>query len=317
MLGLPHMSQGPDWQGARVLLTGGSGFLGLHLARAVQGLGAQVTLLQRRASPAQGDLHQVLGDLRDGDFVRRAVQETAPHVVFHLAASRARSHTQGAFAETIDSNVTGTLNVLTACQDLPALRRIVVLGTGEEYGAGAVPFVETQREAPVSAYSLSKLAATHLAQMMAHNAGLPAVILRPSVAYGPAQGDDMFLPALIRALIAGRRFAMTAGAQTRDFIYIDDLVSALLLAGQSALPVGEVINIGAGQATQLGDMVAMIEAMIPAQGLVDRGAVPYRKGEAMAYHLSIEKAARLLHWVPRTPLAEGLARTIAWYRAHP
>src|SRR3569832_901968 len=231
------------WQGQRVLVTGANGFVGRHLVRALHAAGAQQGLLLRQACPEFEGQRLFIGDLRQPEFV------------FHLAASRARSLTAAAFAETIDINLIGSLHLLEALEQSAGIKRIVLLGTAEEYGRGPVPFREDVRESPVSAYSLSKLSSTHLAQMMAHTLGLPTTVLRPSVTYGPEQQDDMFLPALIRALLRGERFAMTAGEQTRDFVFIDDLVEALGRAGLAADTTGEVINIGGGQAIRIADLV--------------------------------------------------------------
>lgn len=302
------------WRGKRVLVTGGAGFVGRHLVRALHAAGAQLGLLLRQPWPEFDDEQVFIGDLREREFVATAVSAWQPEVVFHLAASRLRSLTAAAFAEAIDINLLGTLHLLEALEHGSHIKRIVLLGTAEEYGRGPVPFREDVRESPVSAYSLSKLSSTHLAQMMAHNLGMPVTVLRPSVAYGPEQHEDMFLPALIRALLRGERFAMTAGEQTRDFVYIDDLVQALGRVGLIGNTSGEVINIGGGHAIRIADLVDHVERMTDARGQAQRNAVAYRPGEAMNYQLDISKAEKLLGWRPQTSLEQGLQRTIAWYR---
>src|SRR3546814_11839271 len=105
---------------------------------------------------------------------------------------------------------------------------------------------------------------------MARTMGLPVCVLRPSVAYGPAQQEDMFLPALIHALLQGKRFPMTNGDQTRDYIYIDDLVEAIALAGVCPDTSGEVINIGSGKGTRINDVVKLVEQTEGVNELVQR-----------------------------------------------
>jgi UDP-glucose 4-epimerase len=171
------------------------------------------------------------------------------------------------------------------------------------------------REAPVSAYSFSKQCATHLSQMMHASFGLPVVVVRPSLAYGPGQHSDMFLPALIDSLLRGAPFAMTRGEQTRDYVYVGDLVEALLRAGVGPGIDGEIINIGSGQATRIADLVQRVEALLDAPGLVQLGVLDYRTGEAMAYSFDVGKAHSALGWLPQTSIDDGLRSTIAWLRA--
>lgn len=304
------------WQGRRVLVTGGAGFIGRHLVHALLQVGAQVDLVLRQPWTGPECRATYIGDLRQATFIAGAVADSRPDMVFHLAASRARSLSPEAFTETIGNNLIGSLNLLEALSHAPGLKRVVMLGTAEEYGRSPVPFREDVRESPVSAYSLSKLGTTHLAQMMAHTKDLPVTVLRPSLAYGPGQREDMFLPALVCALLRGERFAMTAGEQTRDLIFIDDLVEALGCAGLCKAAEGEVINIGSGSAIIIADLVDMVESMTQSTGLAQRGAIAYRPGEPMQYQLDVGKAARLLDWHPQTSLAQGLRRTIEWYRIH-
>jgi len=298
----------------RVLVTGGTGFVGRHLLRALGS--AEVALVTRTPGSAGLVQKEFVGNLWEPEFIRSAVDEWAPHTIFHLAAARERSLSREAFDRTLQANLTGTLNLLYAALGKPSLERVVVLGTGEEYGHNASPFSEAMREAPISAYSFSKQCATHLSQMMFDSFALPVVVLRPSVAYGPHQHSDMFLPALIQTLLRNEEFRMTLGEQTRDYLYVSDLVEALLRAGGCPAAEGEIINIGSGQAIRIATLVERVEAQLGRHDLVRRGAIPYRTGEAMEYLLDISKARELLQWAPEVPLDEGLGRTIAWYREH-
>jgi UDP-glucose 4-epimerase len=124
----------------------------------------------------------------------------------------------------------------------------------------------------------------------------------------------MFLPALIQSLLRGEQFKMTLGEQTRDYVYVGDLVEALLRSGTCASLDGEIINIGSGKATRIADLVDRVEALLDRGGLVRRGALAYRTGEPMEYLLDVTKARQLLQWVPQTSLDDGLRDTINWYR---
>jgi UDP-glucose 4-epimerase len=302
------------YRGKRVLVSGATGFVGQHLLRALAVVSAEVAVLTRGPGLLSNAQRTFVGNLSDRDFVRAAVHEWAPQVIFHLASARERNLTRDAFDTTIEANLLGTLNLLYATHGQAQLERVVVLGTGEEYGRNSAPFDESMREAPISAYSFSKQCATQLSQLMYSSFGLPVVVLRPSVAYGPGQNSDMFLPALIESLLRGEEFNMTLGEQTRDYVYVGDLVDALLRSGTCAKLDGEIINIGSGQATQIAQLVRRVEAQLGCHGLVRRGALPYRTGEPMEYLLDVSKARQLLLWVPQTSLDDGLRRTINWYQ---
>lgn len=307
------------YSGKKVLITGAGGFIGQHLVNKFLQLGCEIAAIARAKNQFPKTLRILSGNIEDKDFVDKTIHDFSPHFVFHLAAARDRSLTQEAFNNTIQVNIVGTLNVLFACTKISQLKRIVVLGTAEEYGPNTPPFEETMRELSVSAYSFSKQSATHLAQLMHSSFGLPAVIVRPSIAYGPGQKNDMFLPALIQSLLKGRSFPMTMGEQTRDYIYIDDLVQALLKAGSAFLESdechkinGEIINIGSGQPIQIAQLVQQVEKILNVKGLAQPGAIQYRKTEQMNYWLSISKAKELLKWKNETSLTDGLEKTIHW-----
>jgi nucleoside-diphosphate-sugar epimerase len=284
------------------------------LLEALGASGAQVAVLSRNA-PFAGKADRVFtGDIRDKPFVDQSIREWQPDYIFHLAGTRARVVSQAAFGETLETNLVGTLNLLYAASEIPALERIVIIGTAEEYGHNVAPFEESMRESPVSAYSFSKQCATHLAQLMYRSTGLPVVVLRPSVAYGPGQHSDMFLPALIQALLREERFEMTLGAQTRDFVFVNDLIEAVLRAGHQSGIDGEILNIGSGEPIVISQLVTYVEELMGCADIVNRGALPYRVGEPMEYWLDTAKAKRLLDWVPGTTLENGLRHTIDWYR---
>ena len=170
---------------------------------------------------------------------------------------------------------------------------------------------------PVSAYSFSKVAAAQLLQTFHRIHGLPIVVLRPSLAYGPGQGNEMFLPALIWSLLRGRRFAMSRGEQTRDYVYIDDVIAALLRAAVCPEATGQVINVSSGEPSRIVDIAKLAADLIGnnAESLLDIGKIEYRQGEAINYWADRSKAKQLLGWEPNVTLHDGLARTVEHYRS--
>ena len=305
------------FQAQRVLVTGANGFIGRHVLNRLSELGADVFTLTRATINSYSNLTQFQGDIRDATFVNEAVSKAAPNFIFHLCAYKSRGGDIGDFAPAIETNLIGSLNLISAARMLPALRSIVVIGTAEEYGGNPAPFIEDMRERPVSAYSFSKLCLSQLSQLLSRVHDVPLTVLRPTLAYGPGQKEDMFLPALIGKLIRGEPFDMTAGRQTRDFIFVSDVVDAMIKAAARPSAIGEIINIGSHLPITMADLALMVEKMTGKTGLVQLGALPYRKGEVMNYWVDNDKAARLLQWSPIVTLEEGLSETIAHYRDKP
>ena len=303
-------------QVAKVIITGATGFIGRHLAQAVAASGASVYGLSRSESYI-ADVHGYVCDITDRRLLNEIVGDVRPSHIFHLAGNKARSANIKDFRQCIDENLIGTLNLLEACEAASCVPRFISLGTCEEYGGAEAPYLETTREVPVSAYSCSKVAMTQLLQTYHRIHGFPTVVLRPSLAYGPGQGDEMFLPALIRSLLSGQRFAMSRGGQTRDYVYIDDLIRAILLAAERPEAIGQVINISSGMPTRIIDVTRLAVNLIgkEAEALLDIGKIAYRQGEAMNYWANRAKAKQLLGWEPGVNLCDGMARTVAYYKS--
>ena len=298
------------------LVTGVTGFLGRHLARALHCEGVAVTSVTRNAAYAATIDNVFIGDITDRAFVSDLVQQVRPNIVFHLAANKARTGSVEEFRRGLEDNLFGTLNLIEACVDKPYIRRFVSIGTCEEYGHSGPHFHEEMRESPVSAYSLSKMSVTHLLQTFYRTHEFPAVVLRPSLAYGPGQATDMFLPALIQSLLNGKRFAMSEGEQTRDYVYIDDLIEALLLGSTQPEAIGKVINVSSGVPVSLKEIALLTARKIgeDAENLLDIGKKDYRPNEIMDYVASYRLAENILGWRPRTTLDDGLTATVEYFR---
>ncbi len=307
--------------GIPVLVTGANGFIGSHLSRCLVGLNAEVHVFVRDGSDGSRlqDIDDRItiwhGSITQYDEVCRCLAGARPKVIFHLAAARDVARDIRLLDAMVDTNLTGTINLLRAVQETgitPA--GIVNTGSSEEYGKGRTPFVESQREMPVSPYSVSKVAATHLGQMLYRTSGRPVVTLRPFLVYGPGQGTDMFIPSLIHHCLKKRDFRMTAGDQTRDFVYIDDLIDAYLRAAFSSSAPGEVINVGSGTEYCIRDVAEQIVRKMGSPVRLMIGELQKRAGEAEHFFCNNEKAREILGWSPLVPLDEGLDRTISWYR---
>lgn len=302
-----------------VLVTGATGFIGSHVVDALTRQGADLHALVRpgRERLVRGATPWV-ADLRDADGVARVVAGVRPRVVFHLAgdtAGRGRVDA-AAFEDALAVNLAGTLALWRAlATEGPALCRVVTAGGLEEYGNGPVPFVETQREQPVSAYSASQVAATHLSQVWHRTHGLPVVVLRFALVYGPGQAATFLIPALIEACLDDRDFALTAGTQTREYVFIDDVVSAVLRAATVPGADGTVLNIGDGVERQVADVAHAVVRRLGCPARLQVGGRAPRTGEVVRMVSDPARAQAVLGWAASTSFDDGLARTIAWHQA--
>ncbi len=287
----------------RILITGGNGFIGTHLAARCKKEGGKVFIIDRKTS-----------SITDKIKLHSIVKKIRPHVVFHLAALINRSRAPELLTEMYDVHVNGTKNLIEALQGDPDLQMMIYLGTMEEYGTGKAPFREEQEEAPVSPYSLTKTLATKIVQHYAKHESFPAVVVRPSLVYGPGQKSDMFIPSVIRSCLLKKDFSMTLGEQTRDFVYITDLIDALLKIVRMPKLRGEIINIGSGKEVAIKKVAVLINKLLDNPVTIKCGAVPYRKDENMHMWLDSGKARSKLKWKPKVPLEEGLITTIASHK---
>lgn len=309
------MSAGRDrLEGQPVLVTGASGFIGAHLAERLAGLGARVVALTRgrRALRGPGGVRHVAADLAHED-AGKVLRQVAPRYAFHLAAYTNPARDVAHADEAMAVNLLGTMRLLSVLQDC-GTERIVLTGTAEEYGNAPVPVREDAPLQPTSPYSVAKAAATLWALMRHRATGLPVVILRPFVCYGPGLPATRFISQAVAAAVGGRDLPMTQGEQTRDFTHVDDLVEAYIRAALAAGVEGEVFNVATGVETSIRSAAQKIYALAGSTARPRPGALPYRAQEVWRSAACIEKARDRLGWSARIGLDEGLRSMIEGYR---
>jgi len=305
-------------QGLRILITGANGFLGRHVVRQLSswGIPCTATSLQKHSTSSHAIVKWISMDLRNAEEVRSVVRLSQPRIVVHLAAAVSSGRTPIDVENTMGVNVLGTHNLLRSLMDeAPELVRVVVLGTGEEYGnSDRLPLTEEHPLQPVSPYSASKAAANQFVFLYQKLFSLPCVILRPFVIYGPDQAPTMMIPELITSALSGKEFRMTKGEQTRDFVYVDDVIDCLWRAAMIDAAAGNIFNVCTGREHTLREVAERVLALTQSSSQLLLGALPYRQNEVWRSYGSYEKARRVLHWEPATDLDTGLRKTIEWYQ---
>jgi len=303
----------------RVLITGGSGFIGACLAHDLVAEGHDVHLLLRpeantwRLAGLAGRYAAHTGDLRDATTVRRAVAACRPGVVYHLATHGAYP-SQRDRAAILATNLLGTANLLDAL-DGHDYRALVHTGSSSEYGHKDGPMREDDRLEPRTDYAVTKAAATLLCQAEAYR-GRPVTTVRVFSAYGPWEGPTRLVPYVMGCCLRGETPRVTAGAQPRDFIYVGDVVELLKVAAHQPRAVGRVLHAGTGRQHTVRDMIEAIVSVC-GRGRVrpEYGAESPRPGEPKCWVASIEQTTVLTGWRPRHGLAAGVARMAEWYTA--
>jgi len=303
------------WQSRRVLVTGAGGFIGRHLVQRLDSAGSHVTSVSLH--PEKAPIHGEQSALNLSDFtnVEALIQEEQPEFIFHLAATANRGNDREAIRAAHESVVLPALHIAYAAQSLTAPPRMLFFGSCDEYGDSTTPWYEEQRARPITPYALAKATVTQTLLEMCTHRDARITIVRPSVVYGPGQRPTMFIPEAIHALTSGQYFEMSAGEQTRDFVFVSDVVEAVLRLASSSQAEGEIVNIASGTVHTIHDIAATIARLCHAEHLLRVGAKPYRDGEVMSYAVSNTKLQKLLAWAPPTTLEAGLAQTLEWFQS--
>lgn len=299
-------------QAQRVAVTGASGFTGLHLLRRLHQEGASIIAIVVKGRPTAGldslpfAVERVI--VEDVDSLGRVIRQTMPNFVVHLNAYISTERSWGSLEATIRWNLLSTISVLTACAEAK-VSRVVLMGSTEEYGQNEPPYRTSDSMDPLSPYAASKAAATCYARMFHSSFHLSTVVLRPSVIYGPGQTLRMLIPMVMQALAQDRSIEVTEGMQTRDFIYVTDVVDAIVVALGLPEAGGNVWNIGSGEVVTVRYCLERIEAITGKAGLIQYGKRPYKPLELFHYHPEVQEAYSALNWRPSVSLDEGLQKT--------
>jgi UDP-glucose 4-epimerase len=298
------------------LVTGGCGFIGVNLVSRLAGRGARVRILDNLSLGKPEDVAPLGIDLRVGDIRDMAALKDACQgmdVVVHLAAHtrvvESVSHPELNF----EINAIGTMNVLRACRDAGVKKVIFASTGGAILGEQGPPVHEGMVPRPVSPYGASKLVGEAYCSAFCGSFGLNTVALRFSNVYGPfSYHKGSVVAQFLRNLMQEEPLVIYGdGQQTRDFLYVDDLVDAVLLADKSETP-GEVFQIASGRETSLKDLLAAMKRVLPSVKF-DVRYEPARAGEILRNYASIEKARRLLGYNPSKKLDDGLRDTWSWF----
>src|SRR5277367_5897239 len=279
------------------LVTGGCGFIGVNLVTRLTALGARVRVLDNLSLGKRGDIEPfgvdlLVGDIRDTAAIRKACEGV--DVVVHLAAHTRVIESVSDPALNFEINAVGTMNVLLACRDAAVQKMIFASTGGAILGEQEPPVHEGMVPRPVSPYGAGKLAGEAYCSAFFGSYGLNTIALRFSNVYGPfSYHKGSVVAQFFRNLMQKQPLIVYGdGQQTRDFVFVSDLVEAIMLADKSDA-AGEVFQIASGVETSLRTLLATMKAVLPGVDL-DVRYEPARAGEISRNYASIEKARRML-----------------------
>lgn len=315
----------------RILITGGAGFIGGHLAETFVSDGFDVTVLDnfdpyyaigikkrtvsmcREAARDGGSFELVRDDIRDKSVVQSVVAEA--DFVFHEAAQAGVRASVEDPRKPTDVNIDGTLNVLDAARESET-RRVVVASSSSVYGKSRyLPYDEAHPTTPVSPYGVSKLASDHYSRVYNEVYGLPTVVLRYFTVYGPRMRPNMAVSNFVSRCVNDEPPVVYGdGTQTRDFTYIDDVVRANRRLLETDVADGEIMNIGSTDTIEIRTLAEIVRDAIAPELDITYG--DRHTADAEHTHADIAKARELLGYEPSMTIREGVGRFIDWYRAN-
>ncbi len=310
---------------AKILITGGAGFIGSHLAKKLIDLNNEIIIFDNLDSFYSEELKNknlesiapsekyvfIKGDIRDYTAVSTALDGV--QIIIHEAAQPGIRASLENPMKTLEANISGTLNILRAAVT-KNVKRVVIASSSSVYGnTNELPYTEEEAPQPISPYGVSKLAGDHYAKVFNEVYGLSTVSLRYFSVYGPRIRPDLVLPIFTNALVHDKKVKIFGdGEQSRDFTYIDDIVEGTLRAMTKHNIDGEIFNIASGERTTINTLYTQLGE------LVDRKSIPIhekeKKGEVRHTHANINKARKHLGYKPRYNIQQGLKKFIDWYQ---
>jgi len=299
---------------SKILVAGGSGFIGENLILELLSSGNEIVSISKDATKVKNKIknvsyifHNLTEPLHEKNLDKL---KNIDYVINCSGYVDHKSFLKN--GELIFDNHLKSLFTLSKYAIRVKAKCFVQIGSSDEYGQNKSPIKESARESPLSPYALSKLTSTHYLQQCFKAGVLNTIILRPFLVFGERQKKDRFLPYLINNCIKNKEFKVSKGDQIRDYLYIKDFNRALISSLDNEKAYGEVINIASGNPISIKKVVKHVKEII-GKGRPILGGIEYRDGESMELYANIDKAKKILNWQPEFNFEESLKKVINWY----
>lgn len=303
----------------KILITGGSGFIGSHLTKRCLQEGYKVAITTKydsifdniRLCNVWKKIHVIESDLRNSDTIDK-INKFKPEVIFHLAAYNDVGGSFSNVQESLSSGLIATSNLLEGVKNF---QQFIYISTSEVYGfQKKVPFVENMIPQPLSPYSIGKYSGELYANMFMNFYNRPIKIIRPFNAFGPWQSMKAIIPEIVLKCLKGEDILTTPGLQTREFNYVENLVDGFVSCMKSRKTFKKIVNIGSNQEIRIKDIVKLIYKLTNSKSKLKIGSLNYRKTDISRMRSNYNKFNKLTNWKPKVKLNQGLNITINWYK---
>jgi UDP-glucose 4-epimerase len=300
--------------GVRMAVIGATGFIGSHLTESLVRSGAAV-LAVARSRERWANLQAVAGDcpfrdsdICDADSIGNVLSGFRPEVVFHLAADVDTEETFAHMSSSLRSNAVGTANVLEAASRA-GTATFVYADSCKVYGNGPIPYRQSQPDAPICSYAIGKSAGWRLCRLVGETTGMAVCSLRSTSAYGPRQSPNL-ITHVRDCCLREAPVRLLGGGQTRDPIFVDDVVQAFIAAATKPAARGRAIPVGGGREMSVVQICRLIVRLLGGGIEVIANAQPPRVTEIWRSYCDNQEASEILGWSPAVSLEEGLSRTL-------
>ena len=291
--------------GLKVLVTGANGFLGTRLLTQLAGGKADLHAVSRSVPSEDSRVRWWQGSAANLNWIRELIVHLKPDVIYQLASASMGGQDAKYVAAAFESDLQTTVNVLVAAQE-SGVKRVIITRSLDEPSPG-------EMKAPRSPYAASKAAGGLYGRMFYELYGLPVVMLRPFMTYGPGQKAHKVIPYTILAMLRGESPTLSSATRAVDWVYVDDVISAFATAAVRPEAVGKEIDLGSGKLVPISRMVEEIRRLIPSSPAPIFAQKSDRVNEQVRV-ADVEAAKATLGWRASTPLRDGLLQTIEWYR---
>ncbi len=308
----------------KVLVTGSEGFIGSHLVEGLLSKNYNVTALVLYNSfsdigwlkniKKNKKLKIVFGDLTSFDLIKNISRNCEK--IFHLGAQISIPYSYRSPDTFLNNNVKGTINILQAAK-INKVKKVIVTSTSEVYGSAIyTPMDENHPMNAQSPYSASKISADKFSESFALSFDLPVIIARPFNNYGPRQSTRAIIPTIIRQLLSNSKINLGNINTSRDFVFVEDTVEAIIRLSNSKYKNAEVFNICSGKSIKVSEIVKLISKMLKKKSeiVIESKRRRPKKSEVNLLLGSNKKIKNKIKWKPKTNLKAGLEKTIKWFQ---